>query len=478
MIFNFNNSYAKLHKVFYHTVLPDNMPQPETLVFNQNLATELELKINNPQQLIDLLNQIPNNKTINPIATAYAGHQFAYFTMLGDGRALLLGEHLTTDHKRFDIQLKGSGRTPYSRGGDGKATLKSMLKEYLFSEALHGLGIPSSRSLAVIATGQTVYRETARQGAVLIRSMEGQIRVGTFEFARYYASTQQLEQLLNYAVKRHYPEIQNGNKAIQLLQSVMSSQIEMLIGWMRTGFVHGVMNTDNTSITGESFDYGPCAFMGIYHPDTFFSSIDQKGRYAFANQPKILKWNLARFAEALLPLIHKNQDHAVKMATETINQFDDCFDQKFQEMMLAKIGIQQPIDGDVELAQDFLRLLKIHRKDFTHSFNYLRLPDFYKNKDFILGAEFVQWLQKWKHRINFNEGKGHAFSIMERYNPFYIPRNYFVEEALNLAVKGDTEKFNSMLQILKMPYWYDSEMDNSLFDPPGFDEHFKTTCGT
>lgn len=309
--------------------------------------------------------------------------------------------------------------------------------------------------------------------------MPSYLRVGTFEFARYYGSVQDLKKLTDYTINRHFPEISSAeNPALSLLEMVMHRQIDLIINWMRVGFIHGVMNTDNTSIIGDAFDYGPCAFMGVYKPETFFSSIDENGRYSYGNQPKILKWNLARFAEALLPLINANENKAVEIATSKVNEFDALFDLKFEEMMLSKIGIYQPQKGDIKLAEDFLKLIKITGKDFTHSFNYLRLPDLYRDKDFILGVEFIEWIENWNKRISNGEGKGHALSVMERYNPLFIPRNYFVEEALELATEGEMEKLKTLIYNLQMPYWYDTEMGDSLFEPKDFDLNYQTFCGT
>lgn len=479
-VFNFDNSYTKLPERFFSRVTPDKSKRPEMILFNHELAEELNIDDSNPELLTQILSG--NKKAVgsDPIATAYAGHQFGYFTMLGDGRAILLGEHIDQIKKRFDIQIKGAGRTPYSRGGDGKATLKAMLKEYVYSEAMNGLGIPTSRSLAVLKTGENVYRERTEDGAVLCRVMPSHLRVGTFEFARFYGTKEELQQLCDYTIKRHFSEIPDDaeDKALLLFEKVMHRQIDLVINWMRVGFIHGVMNTDNTSICGDSFDYGPCAFMGVYDPKTVFSSIDENGRYAFGNQPSILKWNLSRFAEALLPLIDDDLDKAVEIATEKVNEFDSIFDMRFDEMMLSKIGIDEPEKGDIELAEEFLKLIKIHKKDYTHSFNSLRLPDLYRDKAFVLGVEFLDWKKRWTERISRGAGKGHSFSIMERYNPLFIPRNYFVEEALDLAVEGELKKLKTLIYNLQMPYWYDTEMDNSLFEPIGFDQNYQTFCGT
>lgn len=478
-IFNFDNTYVKLPKVFYSPQQPDEISNPEMILFNHELAEELDIDDSNPDLLLKILSGNLLTKGSEPISTSYAGHQFGHFTMLGDGRVVLLGEHLDQVGRRFDVQLKGSGPTRYSRGGDGKSTLRASLKEYIYSEAIHHLGIPSSRSLSVIRSDEKIYRQTKEDSAVLCRVMQGFVRVGTFEFAAYFTNTEMLKNFLDYTIQRFYPNLKNAeNKALALIDRVMDRQIDLIVGWMRVGFIHGVMNTDNTSITGESFDYGPCAFMGVYKPNTVFSSIDENGRYAFGNQPAVLKWNLSRLAEALLPLIDEDEDKAVEIATSKINEFDQRFETIYREMMLCKIGISEEENGDFELVNEFLDLMKKNKKDYTHSFNYLRLPGLYKNSEFILGAEFFKWTEKWRQRIERGTGRGAAMSLMERYNPVFIPRNYFVEEALDLAIQSDFRKLNTLLYNLKMPYWYDTEMDDSLFEPKDFDLNYKTYCGT
>ncbi len=478
-IFNFHNTYTQLPEIFYSKIKLKPVPRPELVLFNEELAEELNLKIENRDSLPEIFsgNRIVENSAL--IAQAYAGHQFGHFTMLGDGRAVLLGEHITEFGKKYDIQLKGSGQTPYSRGGDGKAVLKPMLKEYLFSESLHHLGVPTSRSLAVVKTEEKVYRTTSEPAAILTRVFPGHIRVGTFQFARFMGEPDDLEKLLNYTIERHFPEIKNTeNPALALLDTVMHLQIELIVNWMRIGFIHGVMNTDNTAICGEAFDFGPCAFMGVYHPRTVFSSIDTNGRYSFGNQPQIIKWNLARFAETLLERIHPDQDKALKIATDKINAFDALFNQYYYQMMLGKIGIEFPIENDWKLVDELLILMRDHQKDYTHTFNFLRLPEMFENKDFTLGEEFEAWISKWEKRLLKDGGKSRASSVMERYNPVYIPRNYFVEQALNQAVEGDFTPFYRLLDNMKYCYYYMEDMNDSLFAPENFDSNFQTTCGT
>lgn len=477
-VFNFKTSYLELPPKFYSKVELHPSPNPDFVYLNHEVKQELEISSIDNSELLQILSSQKLEQNSKPIAQSYAGHQFGHFTMLGDGRAALLGEHILTNKEIVDIALKGSGPTPYSRRGDGKSTLKSALKEYVMSEALFYLGIPSSRSLAVIKTGETVYREKANQGAILARVMNSHIRVGTFEFARYFGDTNDVKALMDYTINRHFPSLQLEEiPAIALLKKVMDIQIDLVLNWMRVGFIHGVMNTDNVSIAGETFDYGPCAFMGEYHPETAFSSIDVQKRYSFENQSSILKWNLARFAETLLHLINLDEEKAVEKAMQVLNEFDEIFNQRWYEMYFFKLGIEIPQQSDLELVNEFLELMKIHLKDYTHSFTFLRLPSLYENSEFSLGIEFESWIEKWKKRIKSYEGR--ALSIMEKHNPVFIPRNFFVEEALNLAEEDDFSKLDLLLDNLKYPYTYKEEMKNSLFTPEFFDEStFQTFCGT
>lgn len=477
-IFNFQNTYIDLNSHFFQKL--DLLPatKPEMVLLNEDLAKELGINLNSSDHLLQVLSGSKLELNSEPIAQAYAGHQFGYFTMLGDGRTALLGEHLDAKNQRFDIQLKGSGRTAFSRRGDGKATLKAMLREYLVSETMHHLGVPTSRSLAVVKTGETVYRERSEEGAILTRVMSSHLRVGTFEFARYYLQDE-LENLLNYTIRRHFPRLEEAeNKALALLEKVMEVQIDLVLNWERIGFIHGVMNTDNTSIVGETFDYGPCAFMEVYDPSTVYSSIDTKGRYSFGNQGAIIKWNLARFAESLLPLIDFNEDQAIGMASKILNQFDDIYNYNRMEMLMMKLGIDVPQEGDQQLVKDFLNLLYASKKEYNHSFTYLRLPDLYKNTSFELGEEFDEWKSRWENRISIGEGRGRALSIMEKVNPVFVPTNFHVEEALEEGIRGDLSQLNELLENIKYPYTYRDEMKHLMFSPKGFDDNFQTYCGT
>ncbi len=474
--FNFTTSYFDLPEKFYRKVSFLPVPQPQMVLWNQALAENIDLNL---EDCVGLTEVLVGNKLAQgsePFSQSYAGHQFGHFTMLGDGRAAVLGEHVTKNGIRFDIQLKGSGRTPFSRGGDGKATYKAMLREYLVSESMHFLGIASSRSLAVVKTGEMIQREAAQEGAVLTRVMKSHLRVGTFEFARYFGDSEDIESLLNYTIQRLYPELINAeNKALALLEKVMQVQIELVVDWMRVGFIHGVMNTDNTSISGETFDYGPCAFMGIYNPQTVFSSIDKTGRYAFDNQPKILKWNLARLAEALLPLMDENQETAIQNAIEKINSFDIQFSSLWYTMMLAKLGISDIQEGDTALVDEFLQLLEQYQIDYTNAFTFIRNPIYFEGTAFKLPAAFNEWMKNWQNRMAKEE---RAFELMQKVNPILIPRNYFVEQALTEAENGDLSYFNQLQIALKTPYLFKNHSKSYLIAPDSFDSNYCTFCGT
>ena len=339
---HFDNSYARLPKSFYTSQNPTTVRSPKLIIFNNTLAKSLGLNIQALQSeegtAVFAGNQIPEGAS--PLAQAYAGHQFGHFTMLGDGRALLIGEQISPQDERFDIQLKGSGRTSYSRGGDGRAALGPMLREYIISEAMYALGIPTTRSLAVVTTGESVMRETELAGAVLTRVAASHLRVGTFEYAAKWGTVEELQSLADYTISRHYPEIKDDeNRYLSLLQEVIKRQASLIAKWQLVGFIHGVMNTDNVTISGETIDYGPCAFMDAYDPATVFSSIDRQGRYAYGNQPNIGGWNLARFAETLLPLLHADEEQAVQMAQDAITEYIDLYQSNWLTGMRSKLGI-------------------------------------------------------------------------------------------------------------------------------------------
>lgn len=371
---HFDNTYSKLSETFKEEIKPIPVKNPELVILNEQLAKELNLDFSNisQQDLSKLFsgNILPEGS--HSIAQAYAGHQFGHFTMLGDGRAVLIGEHLSNKNQRFDIQFKGSGRTSFSRRGDGRAALGPMLREYIISEAMHALNIPTTRSLAVVKTGENVIRDQFLPGAILTRVAASHIRVGTFQYIAAKQNLEELEILVNFTIDRHYPNLKKSkNKALDLLNVLIDKQSELVVNWMRVGFIHGVMNTDNMAISGETIDYGPCAFMDHYDPQTVFSSIDEYGRYAYDNQPKITKWNLARFAECLIPLIDKDEETAVKLATDAINNFENIYETRWLNMMRDKLGLFGEDKNDKKLILDLLDWMKINKADFTNTFCFL-----------------------------------------------------------------------------------------------------------
>lgn len=477
----FDNSYLKLPKIFYNAQLPTTVKDPKLVLYNADLAKSLGLDFleTHPLQTAQQLsgNLIP--VSANPIAQAYAGHQYGHFTMLGDGRAILLGEQITPKGERFDIQLKGAGATPYSRRGDGKATLKAMLREYLISEAMYHLHIPTSRSLAVVATGDEVYREEIQQGAVLTRVMQSHIRVGTFEYAAQFGTLEDLKTLTNYVIQRHYPEIQDAeNPAFALLKSVANRQINLIIDWMRVGFIHGVMNTDNASISGETFDYGPCAFMNQYNPKTVFSSIDRYGRYAYQNQPSIIFWNLSVLGDTLLPLIHKDEFKAVEIVKGLLYALQVEYFEKWYQMMFSKLGISNGAQSDKPLVDELLQWMQNQKADYTNTFSALLNSDQFLDHP-ILGESALTWFEQWDARIlNQKGGIITAQNMMKETNPFVIPRNHIVEEVLDQAVMGDFSAFKKFLIILQQPYEIQNVDAKYLSESDGFDASYKTYCGT
>ena len=476
----FEHSYAaSLPDYFFQCVRPAKSPAPELVLFNKDLAKALGLEwlSNKPGVIANQLSgkELPENA--HPIAQAYAGHQFGYFTMLGDGRAILMGEQITPGNKRFDIQLKGAGLTNYSRRGDGQATFYSMLREYLMSEAMHGLGIPTTRSLAVVKTGFSVYRETESEGAVLTRVAASHIRTGTFEYVRQFGSTDDLQQLVNYTIQRHFPQIENHeNQSLALLGAVMEKQLDLIVDWLRVGFIHGVMNTDNMSIPGETIDYGPCAFMNKYNPGTVFSSIDRNGRYAFGQQANIGVWNTAVFTGTLLPLIHPDEKTAVQMAQEMLNTYEEKYKQRWYQMMFDKLGILHPEEKDKELADDLIAMLTQFQPDYTNFFVSLERGQEGDNAIYT-SEHFRRWHTKWQSRIEINQSLQEAKQRMREKNPVVIPRNHLVEGALNEAINGNMSTFHQLMDALRDPY---SPQSAERFQtvPAGFDEQYQTFCGT
>ena len=476
---HFDNTYSKLSNTFKEDIKPTPVHDPELVILNKELAKDLNLdfsKIDN-KDLAKLFsgNSLPENA--NPIAQAYAGHQFGHFTMLGDGRAVLLGEHLVGQKDRFDIQFKGSGRTSFSRGGDGRAVLGPMLREYIISEAINALKIPTTRSLAVVKTGEKIVRENLLPGAILTRVASSHIRVGTFQYIAAKQNIDDLNILVDYTINRHYPEIRSSkNKALDLLNLVMERQCQLVVDWMRVGFIHGVMNTDNTAISGETIDYGPCAFMDHYNPKVVFSSIDKLGRYSFANQAPIIKWNLSRFAECLIPLIDKNEDTAIKIATEIIDNFEKIYEVKWLNMMRDKLGLFGENTNDRELINNLLSWMENNKADYTNTFCYL-MNIRVNNSEIYNDKSFINWLDVWKKRSLMNNGsKEKQINIMLNVNPSVIPRNHKVEEALTSANDDDLKVMNKLLSVLDKPYGNQKGIEE--YQSPSGNKEYQTFCGT
>jgi len=502
-----SHSFAQLPSDLFQTVHPTRVRQPTLVILNPSVAGLLGLNIESLRTAdqIEILagNQLPPNG--HPIAQAYAGHQFGGFSMLGDGRAILLGEQTTPLGQRYDIQLKGSGPTPYSRRGDGRASLGPMLREYIISHAMQSLGIPTTLSLAVVRTGEPVYRYGSEPGAVLTRVASSHLRVGTFQYAAALRTPQRrsqvdssapqsgsavvaeptlenrdlLVELADYAIQRHYPELSGSPQMyLQFLQAVIQRQAQLVAQWMSVGFIHGVMNTDNVSIAGETIDYGPCAFMNVYDPATVFSSIDEQGRYSFGNQPAICQWNLARFAESLLPLLSQDASEAAELATGAIRQFSTLFSEYWLTGMGRKLGLVQPNERDRGLVEELLTWMAENQLDYTTTFRELTSNRFdsllYRDK------EFQAWHMRWKQRLNSSGvDQQQVRDLMCSSNPVVVPRNHCVEEALSAAVKSDDlQPLQRLLAALSKPYQELPENEDYRDAPPGGDDGYCTFCGT
>ncbi len=464
MRWNLSSRYLNLSEIFYTRQQALPVTKPKLGVFNANLAHALGLGEWNADDLEVLAgNRVPPG--ITPFAQAYAGHQYGHFTMLGDGRALILGEQESPKGELYDLQLKGSGPTPYSRSGDGRAALGPMLREYLMGEAMHALGIPTTRGLAVVETGQAVLRDGELPGAVLSRVASSHLRVGTFEFADATQQPQVLQELTDYAIARHYPEAATQqNPPAAFLEAVLEGQAKLVAQWMSVGFVHGVMNTDNVSISGETLDYGPCAFLDTYRADQVFSSIDRRGRYAYANQPGIARWNLIRLAESLIPVLHTDQEAALTLARGLIESFADRYEGHYLSLMAAKLGIL-PEQATRQLVDGLLGWMEETGADYTVTFRVMtegKTP---------LGLE--TWCQDWRSRLP-------DFEMMAASNPRVIPRNHRVEEALAAAVTGNYAPFHNLLAVLKTPFELKSGQE-AYADPPKPEDlavPYRTFCGT
>lgn len=480
---HFDNSYARLPETFFSRVNPTPVRSPKLIIMNSPLAESLGLNVQALQSgdgaAVFAGNRIPEGAM--PLAQAYAGHQFGHFTMLGDGRAILLGEQITPNGERVDIQLKGPGRTPYSRRGDGRAALGPMLREYIISEAMHGLGIPTTRSLAVVTTSEPVFRETELPCAVLTRVASSHLRVGTFQYAAQWGTIDELRTLADYTLQRHYPEVgAEGNRYLVLLREVIKRQAALIAKWQLVGFIHGVMNTDNMALSGETIDYGPCAFMDAYDPATVFSSIDTYGRYAYSNQPRIAAWNLARFAEALLPLLHADEEEAVKLAEQEISTFAGLNYRNWLEGMRAKLGILNEEPEDEALIEDLLGMMQKHRADYTNTFRALTFDKPEETAMFGSG-DFTRWQERWQARLGRQQEQSKDTSrwLMQSSNPAIIPRNHRVEEALEAAVdEGDYSVMERLLEALANPYAHSEKQADYSAPPEPSDCQYRTYCGT
>ncbi len=486
--FNFDNSFARSLEGFYVSCKAKPVNAPKLLLFNRGLAEELGL---DPVMLgsdaglaIFSGNVAPEGS--DPLAQVYAGHQFGGFTpQLGDGRALLLGEVIDCQHQRRDIQLKGSGLTPFSRGGDGKAPLGPVLREYLIGESMHALGVPTTRALAAVATGELVYRETPLPGAVLTRVAASHIRVGTFQFFAARGDCNKIRELADYAIARHYPGTADAeNKYLAFFDAVAESQAALVARWMSIGFIHGVMNTDNMAISGETIDYGPCAFMDSYAPGTVFSSIDTHGRYAYANQPLILSWNMARLGETLIPLICPNKERAIVVLNEALERVQRLYGIYWLAGMRAKIGLSTEEADDLELVNELLSVMEAGAVDFTLLFRRLsqtlRGDAAPARQLFIDPSAFDTWVQRWYDRIAKEEMIPEATAqTMDRVNPIYIPRNHKVEEALSAAVDlEDLAPFTDLLAVLGNPFDEVAENETYAAPAPFSATPYQTFCGT
>jgi len=477
----FDNTYSRLPEALFAPAQPAKVKTPRVSILNHRLADDLGVDLGalSPEAAAALFagQDLPSGS--RPIAQAYSGHQFGGFTTLGDGRAILLGEHRKPSGRLADIQLKGAGPTRFSRGGDGRAALGPMLREYVISEAMSALGIPTTRSLAVVTTGEPVHRALVLRGAILTRVAASHLRVGTFQFLAARRDESTLRVLVDYAIDRHYPELADApRKYLEFFRAVMDRQASLIARWQLVGFIHGVMNTDNVAISGETIDYGPCAFMNAYRPDTVFSSIDHAGRYAYGNQPSIAQWNLARFAETLLPLLDSDQEKAIAIALEALGDYPALFERYWLTGMRKKLGLQTEEAGDVKLIRTLLDWMQKALADFTNTFRDLssQTPpagDRYRSPDFLA------WYSEWQLRLSREcQQSTMADALMRTVNPAVIPRNHLVEEALSAAEDhDDLSVLHRLLAALASPYQVE-DTSAQYRDPPADDRNYRTFCGT
>ena len=488
-LINFDNSYARLPKSFFECIKPTPVKEPKLVRFNKPLANEIGLNVIEDNDILSDIfsgNIVPEGS--EPIALVYAGHQFGYFVpQLGDGRAILLGEIVNNGGCRFDIQLKGSGQTSYSRSGDGRAPLGAVIREYIISEAMHSLNIPTTRSLAIIVTGELVSRETLLPGGILTRIASSHLRVGTFEYFAASDNQENLQLLADYSINRHFPNIKKSNLRYQtFLESVCDRQAALIAKWMHVGFIHGVMNSDNTSISGETIDYGPCAFMDSYDPATVFSSIDHHGRYAYGNQPNIAQWNIACLGECLLPLIHPDRNKAIGIAEEILDSFQDKFRKYWLSGMYKKIGLTQNEPEDINLLEQLLELMKENKTDYTLTFRYL--SDAIENdtgnsnfeKQFLSQNKISEWLVSWRKRLKIQSASFKKIKMsMQKENPAFIPRNHRIEKAIYEAVdNNDYSYMDHLILLLNKPYQDQPNNSEYMHPPEKPDHNYQTFCGT
>ena len=488
LAFPFNNSFADEMEGFFVPWQGDKVPDPQIVVLNIALAAELGL---DPTVLKSAAGAAALSGAMapagaSPLAMAYAGHQFGGFSaQLGDGRAILLGELIDTEGRRRDLHLKGSGRTPFSRGGDGKAVLGPVLREYLMGEAMHALGVPTTRALAAVTTGEEIARNGLEKGAVLARIAASHLRVGTFQFFAARGETEKLRKLADYAIARHFPDIVGREDPyLEFFRRVRDAQASLVARWVNIGFVHGVMNTDNTTISGETIDYGPCAFIDNYDPKAVFSSIDQHGRYAYGNQPVIMQWNLSRFAETLIDLVNpEDSDDAIRQLTNEINAFPAHYQQEWLRGMRAKLGLLKELPEDLHLANDLLKACEGQDVDFTNLFRALagsvRGNDELARANFDDPAVFDAWAARYHTRLAAEDIAAELRAeAMNRINPIYIPRNHLVEEALKAAVGGDLEPFHKLLAVLAHPFTEQDGSETYALPAPVDAHRHVTFCGT
>ena len=486
--FNFDNSYAKQLEGFYVLFKGDIAPDPKLIKLNSALANDLGLDFSSlePEEIAAILSGGRELKGASPLAQVYAGHQFGGFSSrLGDGRALLLGEVIDPNGNRHDIHLKGSGRTVYSRGGDGKAALAPVLREYILGEAMHVLGVPTTRALAAVVTGENVYRDSLQPGAVLARTASSHIRVGTFQYFAAQGDNDKVKQLADYTIERHYPDIKDARKpCLELLRLVCDRQAALIAKWMQIGFVHGVMNTDNMTISGETIDYGPCAFIDHYDPSAVFSSIDHQGRYALGNQVHMAQWNLARLAETLLPFIDEEPEEAVKLATKVLKEFANTYQKYWLEGLCKKVGLTEVKEGDLELIQQLLNLMQAEKVDFTLLFRVLAGAVYGEIDELsaLFGGttDLDEWLLLWIKRADNEQLNSEArVALMNSVNPIYIPRNHLVEAALQAAEKeSNYELFEKLMLVLEKPFEEREGLEEYAKAAPADFGQYKTFCGT